>query len=470
MSRWITRGLSAALALTGAAPLTACDDGQQPAGDPPIEVALPDAAPQPDAAPPPDAAVDAAPPPILDAPEAWVYENDPITDRGELSQVILNKSTDPEGRLTSDWVQVFNCLNEDGGVTAMPDLGGFQITVQLCREEQTVRPDPDGHYLSIEPPADASDPNDPFAEVMMYHHVNRAHDYFKGTHGFDGLDFPLTAIVNLQLKTDPPLPIPGFQPGPDGWIEFANAAFFPEESWRQLAAQFGLPPRDGDSIIFGQAQHDFSYDARVILHEYTHAVIGTDRLQAPAVVDRYGLDNSPRSMNEGLADYFAATLADDPVVGAYGIGQLAPDLVRDLSEPRKCPADTTDEIHDHGKVVGSALWAVRNAVGPQAADGIVWTALSQFTMDTTHAEAGELFLAAATEAGLAEQVEPILTDFGLLGCERVLPFGGYRPTGDNRGIVVEGKQSLGLFGLGNGSPAYKQFRFEVPAGAPGVRL
>ena len=118
---------------------------------------------------------------LLDEPLGRVYLNDPATDNGALSEVTLHSSADSMGKLTSEWVQVFNCLNEDGGVVAMPNFGGFNITIALCNEKQTVTPDPDGHYLSIEPPQDDSDPNDQFAELMMYHHVNLAHDYFKET-------------------------------------------------------------------------------------------------------------------------------------------------------------------------------------------------------------------------------------------------------------------------------------------------
>ena len=266
-------------------------------------------------------------PVVNDEPKARVYLNDPVTDDGQTSEVILPKTTNDDGRLTSEWVQVVNCLNEEGGLTANPDLGGFTIQVSLCHEKQVVRPDADGNYLSIVPPQDDTDPNDSFAELMMYYHVNRAHDYFKEAFGFSALDFPLPALVNVQFRTDPVIPF--LNPGPDGWIPFANAAFFPKESWQAFAAQFGLPPRDQDSIIFFQGEQDFAYDSRVIYHEYTHAVVGTSRLQAPIVSDEYGLDNSPRSMNEGLADFFAASLADDPVIGKY-VGVMGLGL-RDLS-------------------------------------------------------------------------------------------------------------------------------------------
>ena len=49
-----------------------------------------------------DQGVDSSPEPvILDAPEARVYANDPVTDDGQLSDVTLTRSIHEEGRLTS---------------------------------------------------------------------------------------------------------------------------------------------------------------------------------------------------------------------------------------------------------------------------------------------------------------------------------------------------------------------------------
>ena len=180
--------------------LFGCGDNEQPDVDP---LVVP---PAPDMMLPDSAIVDAMVPVAAEQPLAQLYLNDPISDDGMLSEVTLLRPTSEDGRLTSDWVEVFNCLNEDGGVTAMPNFGPITITVNLCLEAQVVRPDSDGHYLSIVPPEDDSDPNDSFAEVMMYHHVNVAHDFFKGTFGFEALDFSLPALVSVQVKTDPPLP------------------------------------------------------------------------------------------------------------------------------------------------------------------------------------------------------------------------------------------------------------------------
>lgn len=484
-----------AVAFMAAASLFAACDDSSSGGDPPVvldgevdatvdDMAAPDmaviepdmAAVEPDmAVVEPDMAIDMElPRVILDAPEALLYLNDPVTDDGLLSRVVLGDITGDNGRLTSPWVEVFNCLNEPGGISAMPM--GLPFTISLCHEVQVARPGPEGHYDHIAPPVAATDPNDSFAEIMMFHHVNRVHDYFKDTHGFTGLDYALPALVNVQFQLDPPLPIPGLVIDRDGWVQFDNAAYFPRESWELFASQFGLPPRDSDTIIFFQGAVDFAYDARVIYHEYTHAVVGTGRLQVPAVPDEYGLDNSSPSMNEGLADYFAATLADDSVIGAYvgsalGLGGA----LRDLADVRRCPEDTIDEIHAHGLLIGSTMWAVRTAIGAELTDRIVFAALEQFTPQTTHAEASALMLAEADaiDAGVAAQVRAVFAEHGFGGCERSRPFDRFvaAESRDRIPHTVEGLASIGFTGFEElGVPGYKQFHVIADPAAPAVRL
>ena len=64
---------------------------------------------------------------------ARVYLNDPVTDREQLTEVTLHRPTDETGLLTSEWVQVFNCLNNDGGLTAMPM--GFPFAFSFAKRK-----------------------------------------------------------------------------------------------------------------------------------------------------------------------------------------------------------------------------------------------------------------------------------------------------------------------------------------------
>ncbi len=466
----------AALALAGAVLVVpACESDSPNQGTPTEDVAVdtakspdgaeadatePDAT-EPDATEPPDAGPDVpVTPPKLDAPEAWVFAHDPSIDGSELTKVTLRPPVSDDGSLKGEFVDVSNCLNEDGGETIMGGLA------RLCREAKTVFPDPDGHYLSVEPPANFGDTGDPFAEVMMYHYVNTIHDYFSGTHGLSYLDFPLSALVNVQFWVSADMA--PFFGGSEGWQPFPNAAFMPEEGIQQL----GLSPRAGGAIVFGQyALVDFAYDASVILHEYTHAMIGTGRLFG-TLADAFGMDNLPGALNEGLADYFAASLLDHPVVGAFGIGGLDPNMVRDLSEKRVCPDDLTTEIHADGEIVGSAMWAIRAALGADTADGIILRAVQAMTLQTSFEGAAQLIVAEAELIGedTATQVEAILTEYGLIGCERAKPWQAFSAGFGGLPYMVTTRTAAPVPGMTEWAPGYVQFYVDVPAGTAGVAL
>ena len=129
------------------------------------------------------------PPPHLMNPKAKVFLHDPVTDNNQLTEVELPQTTPENGAFTSEAVEVFNCLNEEGGLSGQVNFG-LHVDVSLCKEEQVARPDSDGNYLSIEPPENFEDPNDQFAEVMMYYHVNQVFDYYRQKHDYRRYEEP----------------------------------------------------------------------------------------------------------------------------------------------------------------------------------------------------------------------------------------------------------------------------------------
>ena len=379
---------------------------------------------------------------------ARVYMQNPEEDE-ELTDVLIEGVLDPETGLNSIQAKVFNCLNQEGGEA-------FQFG-QLCLQQQTVIPGEDGTYLHITPSSD-TDPDDPFAELMMYYHMGRAYDYFTGNLGMLPKETPLLAVVNLQIQF-------GF----GGWFPFDNAAFVPE----QAMAQFGLGGIQEDAIVFGQGTNvDFAYDADVILHEYTHAMVGSTRLTGTAI-DAYGLDNAPGSLNEAHADYFAASIAEDSVIGAYALTGQGMDLARDLSRFRSCPDDLTGEVHADGEIYGSAIWAVREALGPELADRIVFDSLQALTQLTNFQQAAESAILRAEEEGeeVKAKVVKAFADRGLLDCLRVLKYEDFVSNGaDALPLFVEGTQSTGQFAFYDFATAFLQYEVEVPANTRGVKL
>lgn len=371
---------------------------------------------------------------------ALVFPHDPLTDENLPVEVTLAAPTSEDGSLTNAYVNALNCTQKPGGT----NLFGF---LTLCVEESSARPDEEGSYLAVKPPEDFTDGQDPFAQVQMYHHVNVIHDFYKNSFGYTGLDFPLDAVVNITVQVQ------------GQWQAFPNAAFIPEDSF----AAFGLPPRDNGAIMFGQGDDvDFAYDASVIYHEYTHAMVGPQRMNAVSVKSS-GLDNTAGAMNEGVADYFASSILDDPFLGHYALGSLG----RDLASPRLCPEDLTTEIHADGKIIGTALWSIREELGSETTDGIAFRAIQSASAATGLDEFGELIRAEAAALGseTLAVVEPILIDHGVIGCERAKPWVNvdFARTAEGVPHQVEGTQAA-QGGFRDGVPGYHQFYVDVPAG------
>lgn len=398
----------------------------------------------------------------------WVYASDPVTDNDKTVQVELPPITSEDGSLVGNFAEVRNCLRKEGGVPFQQ--GGFTLG-SLCVEESVAFRQPDGGWLAFNAPADKSDPEDPFAEVQMYYHMHQMHDFFKGDFGLTDLDFPLYGLVNVSLYIDEAFG--GFL-GQSGWQGFPNAAFMPKEAFAQL----GLPERETGAIVFGQYDDlDFAYDASVIYHEYTHAMVGTTRLLG-TLVDATGLDNLPGAMNEGFADYFAASFRNAPVIGAYALTAFpGQNLDRDMSQFKKCPDDLYTEVHADGKIIGSTLWELRQALTQPVADGIVLRALQSFSQQTNMELAGKLIVAEAKKVSeeARDKADEILKKHGFLGCTRAKEWVNFQASQSEEGLPysVESKDSLQGGGGGafpDGLPGFLQFYVNVPTNAAVVKL
>jgi len=393
-------------------------------------------------------------------PLANVYEANPI-DSPELSEVELTDITAEDYALKGLYANVRNCLPVlETGQKIPINQGGFSLNLTTCTPQHSAFPGDDGTYLHIVPPEDPGAGDDAFAEVMMYHHMQLIHGYYKGIHGLSDLDWPLDALVNLQVNVDLC----------NQWTSISNAAFVPGGALNQFGFNIDLGI-DGDAIMFsGSTNKDFSYDADVIYHEYTHAMIGTTRLNA-VFADNQGVNNTPGALNEAYADYFACTLTNESQVGNYALNNLDPlticgfplgggggNMARDLSKFRKCPDDLTAEVHADGEIFGSALWAIREALGAEKADKVILDALVGFSNATGFIAAATFTIDSAQEllsADDAAAVEKAFADRGLTDCERVVPSGNVGTKGIPLSVLAA--NSLNPNPFGDYIPGYNQF-------------
>jgi hypothetical protein len=433
---------------------------------------------------------------------ARVFQKNPVETNNTTTTAAFPDPFTPtdttNGTLTSLLLQGFDCI--DKGEMKTINMGGFTANVHICsvtQEAKSVTQDFTTYMPETEPavaPADgcpgkASQPLDEFSEQHMYWHVANTYAYFRSLFATLGnADFKLRITAQMQK----PLPVAvnlctinlstlDFA-GP--LVPFDNAFFSPGA---------GNPISDlliggQDSIMFGQGSvTDFAYDADVISHEFTHAVIDTlGKLNPGGFEDTQGLNDDPGAMNEGLADFFSSALGGDPLVGEYGGKNIpgntaAEGAVRDLTNKDLCADDRWGEVHQDSQAFSASLWAARVAIAgdPKAAG---FDAAKAKTFDTAVLAAIQSFpdsvdMPTAATA-IAHEVEmrfdataraSVETAFGahnlLPTCDRVITW-----TGSNK------KNVLFLDGTGSANapmgaakvPGYVQWKIDVPADSDSI--
>jgi Zn-dependent metalloprotease len=192
---------------------------------------------------------------------------------------------------------------------------------------------------------------------------------------------------------------------------------------------------DGTQMVYGNPGpvYPLSADLDVVGHELTHGVI-----QHSANLVYL---NQPGAMNEAIADYFGNAIdneasgvaMDDPAAGLLGEDLCRPENpqpsdwqcpLRDLNDGM-----TTEDfvyyladfdnggVHLNSTIFGGALWDVREALGPELADRIVYRALTGFMTPLDDFLDGRAAVVAAARAlGAApEQVASIESAFDAKG-------------------------------------------------------
>ena len=177
-------------------------------------------------------------------------------------------------------------------------------------------------------------------EVNVFYHVNRIHDYYKNTHGYNSMDYQMRATVHYGTN-------------------YANAFYNQQDK----NIYFG----DGDGSNLLQT----SRAADVIYHEYTHGV--TDHVYRVDTGNSSALPYQGQSgaIDEALSDYFAASFTNDPNMGEW---VMATQYQRNLEDLYVYPDDWQGEVHDDSRIISGAFWDIRKAVGQTVADKLIFEA------------------------------------------------------------------------------------------------
>lgn len=354
-------------------------------------------------------------------------------------------SEEPGAFLSGPLVNAYNC--PDRGELFDVVLMGMRAQVHLCSEVHVAAADESGDFLYSE--NDPNDPEDLFAEAHMFYHVSNVYRFFQSL-GFEELrQVPLRAVVNFRM----PDLLNALSPDSE-LVAFDNAFFMSAHDIRDII------DRPEDSIVFGQGTLvDFAYDADVIYHEFTHAVVDTLTGMEMTTLDRWGVSMAPGSLHEGYADYFAAALSGDGAVGEYAGSGFDPEggAIRDIEDRRTCPDDLIGEVHYDSQPLSGALWTLRKQLieggaDPATIDLSVLDGLRALPPDAGYEAAASATLA-AFEAHLGDTAavtaEAVFADYGILDCRRV--------------IETQAKDLLYLPGmsawmLANYVPGFLQFR------------
>ncbi|HEY3359416.1 MAG TPA: MYXO-CTERM sorting domain-containing protein [Polyangia bacterium] len=364
----------------------------------------------------------------LRAARGRVYEDSPAQGAG-LIDVDLPHLTGAE-TLTGDYADTYRAtMRGNNSVTkdrkAVPVNGDYLF-------------DPQEHSFT-----------DPFAEVQMYYHVSRIHQWFADTFGFArvgrGADQHIDLFANFATDAG------------NGQLQPYDNAFYGD--------------LDGDGhgdLTFGQGGLDFSYDAEVIYHEFTHSVVDEGPKLDGLDIDALGLFLDPGSLNEAFADYFSSTFVGDPILGEYvgqemGQGGAIRRMTDPAGEHASCPGTLSGETHADGVVWARALWDTRSMLDVATADQVIWAALQSLNGSTTFTQAARSVTAMArVKLGDAAgaYIEASMAARGLDDCSRIVPVAG----DEERTGTVMGQQNFGNIQV----PQSLQYEIKVPADATKV--
>jgi MYXO-CTERM domain-containing protein len=291
----------------------------------------------------------------------------------------------------------------NGLLTVTNYLSGTSNGFEL---EQVIGPTSGQDFL-YDPPADVSDATDAFAQVNLYHHLTSM-KAFAATLGvpIDQGSWKLTAVANALE---------------DG-MALDNAFFSPMGQQGTFASP--------NLIAIGQgSQNDFAYDSDVFKHEFghylSHNAIGYNLGQLN--FNEYGLSPHSGSIDEGISDYLACSDNDDAELGEASLAQLGG--LRDLTDTSMvCPDDILGEVHEDGQIAGSLAWSIRELLGKDIADQIVWNGLTLMPPGGTFGDLGRGFITAAEDLAAAGtitgsdlgEIEALVASRGLDNCDHVI--------------------------------------------------
>jgi subtilisin-like proprotein convertase family protein len=168
-------------------------------------------------------------------------------------------------------------------------------------------------------------------ESNVFYHVNKIHDFFTRGDPFD-----ITAM-NFQMKA---------------YVEAGGSC----NAMAGYSEIYFLGPGYCESTSLGSG---------IIYHEYTHTVVDHVYITPLPYSGQTG------AMNEGWADYFGASILNNPAIGEG----IWPSPIRYLNNSLRYPDDWKGEVHDDSRIISGAMWNLRNKFGSDQVDSLIIRAM-----------------------------------------------------------------------------------------------
>jgi len=413
------------------------------------------------------------------AGNARVYAQNPA--RTPVPSVVAMAAPPTGTTLSSPGLSAWSCVDE--GRAAPVVAAGITRSLHACVLRQVARADAAGDFL-FDPPADpGAVATDAFAETSAYVHAARAVALFRALGGAEPpiarVDRPLAVIASFRYAE-------GLDEG-----DFTRAA----EVARPLAPFGGAfflqrgpgpsPESDALRVLTGASTDavslgvgpslSFAYDADVVVHETTHALLHATVGVAGFRLAPRGLTVEPEALSEGLSDYFAAVAAGTPLLGEYVTRATgAADATRAIDRRVTC-SEAVGESHADGVIVSSALWEARATLkDPTLLDAAVYRALLPADPHLSFAAFGARVIAALGPGPAALVVARALDERGVTaqGCAPIPELRAAQSvTSSGGGFVAPGTRRLASAAVRAAiAPGVAQLRALVPPGARRVRI
>ena len=421
---------------------------------------------------------------VLFEKQVNAFINNPGADGANVAQTVtVNRLdlTEGDDQLASEWLFVLGC--PDNGETIAVSYSGYSFNVPVCSEIAQAAEDEHSDFLyqpyiesdnnNNSPYEAAESRDDLFAEAHSYYHVDNFYAWMQelgvvaageeGTNPFEGLNKkPFGVTVNFKMPNIAKLMNPQ-APG-DNLVAFDNAFFMPGGDL------FPGYSRE-DSIVLGQGTDiDLSYDAEIIYHEFTHAVIDTMISMLGDTMDEYGAVVDPGAINEGFADFFSSVYSGDSHMADYAGSRLGGEdgeiAMRELDNELVCPGYMWGEVHQDSMHFSGALWDMYQALHDTETDNTqeimaaVISGIAQLGQQPSFTEAGNAVLSAIEDAFGADAKAAAAEAFAghvVVDCPRYLAFPNELSFKKDL-MVLPSRDSFGL----DKAPGYMQLSVNVP--------